>query len=85
VHIAVSLGMYAQAGEGRVDEVFGALVRGVFWLVGQAVRFVVEAVAGDILESGARAGRRRFVAWRSRRRGGARPERVRLDKGTPGG
>lgn len=59
-----------------MDEVIGALFRVVLWLVGQVVQAVVEAIAGEFVENGGKAVKRRFAARRRRR--------VSLAKGAPG-
>lgn len=61
-------------GGGGVDEVIAVLFRGVLWLVGQVVRAVVEAIAGELVENCGMAVKRRFAARR----------RVSLAKGAPG-
>lgn len=63
-----------------MDEVIGALVRGVVWLIGQAVRFLAELVAAEVAEGSAKAARRRFAGWRTRRRSGSATG-VSLEKG----
>jgi hypothetical protein len=59
-----------------VEEVIGALFRGVLWLVGQLVQAVAEAIAGEFVENGGKAVNRRFAARRRRR--------VSLAKDAPG-
>ncbi|CAG7634701.1 hypothetical protein SBRY_21102 [Actinacidiphila bryophytorum] len=70
---------------GSVDEVIGALLRAVLWLIGQVVKFLAEMIAGELAEKIVRAVKRRGVAWRSRRRHRpvAPPSRVSLEKETP--
>lgn len=50
-----------------MEEVIGALFRGVLWLVGQLVQAVAEAIAGEFVENGGKAVKRRFAARRRRR------------------
>jgi hypothetical protein len=51
-----------------VDEVIGALLRALLWLIKQVVKFLVEMIAGELAEKIGRAVKRRGVTWRSRRR-----------------
>lgn len=68
-----------------MDEVIGALFRGVLWLAGQAVQAVAEVVVSDLAEGGVKAGKRRFAALRGRRKAAAQPDRVSLVKDRPAG
>jgi hypothetical protein len=45
-----------------VDELVGALIRGVFWLVGQVLKFILELVVSEAVEKAVKAGWRRFAA-----------------------
>lgn len=70
---------------GSVDEVIGALLRAVLWLIRQVVKSVAEMIVGELAEKIVRAVKRRVVTWRSRRRRPpvAPPSRVSLEKETP--
>ncbi|MFC4035435.1 hypothetical protein ACFO3J_28775 [Streptomyces polygonati] len=58
-----------------MDELVGALIRGVFWVVGQILKGVLELVVSDAVEKALKSAWRRFagrwvrLARRSRRKG----------------